>query len=231
MSAALIQFVGAEANSAGTTIAVTITATAGSFIFLGTSNVGSVSPASTISSISDGTNTWNLLGEDDINGFRSRSAWASNSVTGSLTITVTYANSANSNRQIGVMEFSGCSAFQVAHDQQQIGPGSGTDAVTSGNATPTSQPAMVAGFTWDVTGITVEPSVGTGFTLGGRIGVGSGSLKTLAFEYQRITSTSAIAAKFTNSGGDTFFITHMAVFTETAAAATGATAQFFGMGA
>ncbi len=230
-TASLIQFASAFDGTTGASIAVTLTATSGSFFFLATSNIGpNPTPASTIASVSDGTNTWHLLNENDINGFRSRSAWASNSVSGSLTITVTYDNPASSNRNLGVEEIGGCSAFQVGHDQQQFGPGSGTDAVSSGNATPTSQPAFLVGGTWDVTGITQQPAAGTGFTLAGR--AGNGTLNTMAFEYKRITSTSAVAATFTNPGGDTFWITHAAIFTETAGGGGGPVdvSGFFGQG-
>lgn len=91
------------------------------------------------------------------------------------------------------------SASAQSNQQGQIAPGTGTGAVTSGNITPASQPAILIGFSQNIggnysTGLTVTAGF-TNHALSHITGVNGNGAAALGDE--RLTSTSAIAATFT----------------------------------
>lgn len=76
----------------------------------------------------------------------------------------------------------------------QNGPGSGTDAATSGNITPSAQPAMLFGVLVDTSGNLA--TAGTSFTDRGPL-TSAATNAAISVEDRRITSLSAVAATFT----------------------------------
>lgn len=106
-------------------------------------------------------------------------------------------------------------------EQGQASPGSGSNLVTSGNTPALStQPAALIGFS-QADNTANGYTVGTGFTSRGNLwdynSDNDGGTMFFAFtEDKRLTSTSAVAATFTNSGGGgDEFNTIAAVFKET----------------
>jgi hypothetical protein len=207
----------------GTTIAATLTLAAGSYLHVMAFGNGAVGMTA---SISDGVNTYTAIGSV----FQSGKAfhWSAGPVaSGSTTITVTFSALINL-KAIVVREITGCSAVQSAHAEAGPStPGTGTDAVSSGTLTPTSQPALISGLCLD-TFFGATPAAGTGFTssssapLIGKCwdwgdGVGNSYAR---IENQRVTSTSAVAATFTSSAGaSNKYCVLAAAFTEAAAGA------------
>lgn len=124
--------------------------------------------------------------------------------TGSTQITVTFIASAGHAGMAGV-DVSGLSNTAAAQSAQQgqTNPGTTTNATTSGNVTPASQPAMLFGLSQSIAGIyATGVSAGTGFTshtltnFPAVNGTGAAVAEDL-----RLTSTSAVAATFTDSNG------------------------------
>lgn len=139
-----------------------------------------------------------------------------------LTITATWAT-AKTFRGIWPVEFTGASAtaFQTAIGNAQDGQGGTTGAITSTNITPTSQPCLLHAVSFDATGGASSTVAGglsagtTGLLLTGNTAPGGSSGS------QRLTSTSAIAATFTNAT-DTgaSFLTLASTWTEAASGNT-----------
>jgi hypothetical protein len=106
--------------------------------------------------------------------------------------------------------------------QDQSNPGTGADAVSSGN-TPTlsAQPAVLIGLCLQANNGGAL-SAGTGFTSRGGIWTYGGVPLFGFVEDKRLTATTAVASTFTSSSGNADnFTTLAAVFKETVAAATG----------
>jgi hypothetical protein len=122
-----------------------------------------------------------------------------NCSAGTRTITV-----ANGN-WVWAIEISGATSasYSTQAAQQQASPGTSADAVSSGNATPTAQPALLLAIATDDSTFASAPNAGTGFTSVGA-GWDFGSGNTTRLESKRLTSTSAVPATFTatNGGGD-----------------------------
>ena len=106
-------------------------------------------------------------------------------------------------------------AYQTSGGQTQNSPGTGANAITTGNVTPTSQPALLSALCINDTGTTPPASAGTGFT-SGTTGMSSSAVS----ESMRLTSTSAVAATFTDAtnGGGYIFDTMAVVWNEAGAA-------------
>jgi hypothetical protein len=149
--------------------------------------------------------------------------FANNQSATALTVTATWAG-AKAFRGIWPKELTGVTTapYQTSTGQDQAAPGAGTGAISSGNVTPTAQPCLLSAMSYDDGGnassvVAGGLSFGTnGFLISGDTAAGgtSGS--------QRLTSTSAIAATFTNStdGGARRFMTIAAVYTEAASGST-----------
>ena len=151
-------------------------------------------------------------------------AWAymyvfqNNQFADPITVTVSWAGGPNSGESysypaIWLKEIGGVTttSFQVALINGQAAPGTATDAITTGNMTPTSQPALISALAGNDNGSTPAPAAGTGYTAG----ITSWS-STAQSESKRITSTSAVAATFTDAtyGGSDNYMTMGAIYTE-----------------
>jgi hypothetical protein len=117
---------------------------------------------------------------------------------------------------IWIREISGTSGYDSTatpghNAQEQVSPGTGTNAVSSGNMTPSVAPGLVSGIAGEVVG-SAGYTPGTGFTLG----VYGDNTMTESLRY---TSTATLAATFTDSNGTTGDSVTMAIlFKETPAA-------------
>jgi hypothetical protein len=177
-------------------------------------------PAGTnLSSISDGENTYTQLGTtlvDSATGssyafFHMQSAASSGSKT--ITITLDFSTTF---RAIGVWQGSGLSNVAAQGNNRQAQ--TGTTSLSSGNITPSSQPAALVGFFYDDTG-------GGSITAGNVTSRGTLSTMDTAFGTfsrvgdLRLTSTSAVAATATGANSADHYISFAVVLTEAAGGA------------
>lgn len=209
MPASIVQEVSGTTAGAGTTEAVTLTVGANRIlhVFATWLNTGGVTAA-----CSDNLNGTYGAALDTITGATQSTAhWAFlGTLGGSTVVTITFSGT-TTNKAIAVKEISGANALQVHAAQSQTAPGTGTDAVSSGTATPTSQPALISALTNALT--TTPAAAGTGFTAGTG-GWSISSVTNSTTESERITSTSAVAATFTAVTGSAVYHTLQAIFTE-----------------
>lgn len=160
--------------------------------------------------VTDGTNTYNQIDgyANDASHVRLALFEALNVTAGTYTITANYSASVG-NRAIFFLYDTGSdtNAAQTGTGQSQANPGTGTDAVTSGNMTPTGQPNAVVGVSVTfINGSTV--TAGTGFTnLGVWTGYNSNAGDTSRVEYKDTTSTGVTAATFTCGGATETLVT------------------------
>lgn len=187
------------------------------------------SGAVTISNFSDGTNgTWpaNLNDINDTGNAQrhGHAAFTNNASSGTPTVTCTFSATASA-RGIAIKEITGgvTTAPDTHTGQDQTSVGTGTDAISSGNATNANQPALISAFTLNTATTSTTASTGTGFTTGAAYWSGIYGTGNKGFsESERITTTTAKAATYTASGSGLNWITLMAVFDEASAgAATG----------
>lgn len=114
-----------------------------------------------------------------------------------------------------IAEYSGLSLTPYTSGEavafRSAAPGTGTDAITSGN-TPSlaTVPAAVVGFCFDRAGANA-PAAGTGFTGLSSVWSGYG-----VSEHKRVTANSAVAATFTASNGSNNYYTAVLVLAEAA---------------
>lgn len=209
------------ANSAtGSTLALafSVSLTAGDTIHAAASS--DTSGGATVSSFSDGTNTYGsvLDAQNDATHKQSLAhCVAQNCAAGTPTVTVNFSVSAV-NRGLWIKNITGCatSSLDGHSGNVQLSPGTGTDAVTSGNATNTNQPALISAFCTDTLNQNEVPAAGTGFTsegAGWNNQYGAGATNTAIAENKRITTTTAVAATFTAPVNDPY-ATVMAIFDE-----------------
>jgi hypothetical protein len=220
----------AEADNFATTTASTITLaqtyTGGESVVVCFNHNNS--PTSNAVTITDGTNTYTPVNNaiDTGLGVKSWIFFCPSAVAGSYTLTGTV--NANTNwRAIAAYRYSGLanSAAEVTASQRQVAPGTGTDAVSSTSMTPTAAPAMVFGFTVNVTD-TSAPAAGTGFTDQGRpASWTAGSMGAARMEDKRVTNAAAVSSTFTSSVGTETYITVGAVFGEAGTGTTPALVQ------
>ncbi len=196
-------FVGSLQDAAATGSATTI---ALSSMVIGTGEIlripvaWSSSGGSSVSSISDGTNTYSRVTGPFYNATDpyAYEVWEAKNVTGgTYTLTVTFSGS-YSYRFLGVARYSGLDVTASAQSvrQYQANAATSTDAVTSTTLTPSSQPGMLWGFCLDTTNRTL--TAGTGFTSRGNF---TNLTSTLGLKGQvedmSISSTDPVAATFT----------------------------------
>lgn len=107
---------------------------------------------------------------------------------------------------VWLLEISGNTPqIDVAVANVQATPGTGTDAITSTNLTPTTATSLLLGFTCDVDDNGGTLSVGTGFTNS------VSSLAEVRGEYRQLSSSSAVAATFTHSVNATHLTMALAI--------------------
>lgn len=138
------------------------------------------------------------------------------SLSGADSVTVNFGATVGQ-AQIIIKEVGGTSGLDTSatagghKSADQINPGTGTDAVSSGSITPSKQPGLVSCITSCVTG-TASLTVGTGFTLDHAF---SSNTQT---EHLRYTSTSPVAGTWTDANGaSNEMITFAACFKEAGA--------------
>lgn len=215
MAAAVLQTVANEQQASAATIAVTITnVTAASTLLV---HVQWSNPATTDASVADDTNgsygaSLDAKLSDTTNGVGDALWRIENSSAGTIVITATF-TPATDFRIIRVLEIGGVkpSAALDGHNaNQQSAPGTGTDAIVSGNAINANQPALILGVCSDNDDINLTaPAVGTGFASEATGGTFLGAFTAyVRYESKRITTSGgAVAATFTadlTSGGSIF---------------------------
>jgi hypothetical protein len=157
----------------------------------------------------DGVNSYTSIGVvNDATDSRGVQHWYANNVTGgTLTITVTQGGAgtqmAGMAAEIGTTSGYDASATIPANGgAYQATPGTGTNAITTGNFTPSVQPGLMHAFVYTTGTPYTLLSVGTGFTAGitGDPNAKGGNLGgSYACENKRYTATTAFAGTFTTS--------------------------------
>ncbi|MDB6107838.1 MAG: hypothetical protein JWO52_7837 [Gammaproteobacteria bacterium] len=118
-----------------------------------------------------------------------------NTGAGTPTVTLTYAGNQPNKTGIWIAEVSGTSGYDTQAAQLVVSPGTATDAISSGAATPSSQPGLIIGAAICPAATTTQ-AAGTGFADNGAFwNFGSGDVARM--ESLRYTSLSALAATFT----------------------------------
>lgn len=205
MAYAFVQQNAADNAASAATITVTLTPTAGNLLVFAITGDSADTTSIALSDNLGTHNTFTQIGTDLVTGNAQRCAWwfAANCKGGATTFTATFSTGTRF-RAVYVAEYSGiatASPFLNGARAENAAPGTGTDAVSSGNADATSQPALVWGFCIDTSGSTT-PNAGTGFTT--RTGVWSTATCLGKPEDKRVTATGNVAATFTaTTGGDT----------------------------
>jgi hypothetical protein len=161
----------------------------------------------TTMAISDGTNTYDRVFTQYDGSALTYSIFVAEDVAaGTYTLTATWDGGTRANRSIFAFGISGLKAasFQTgtALRNSQATPGTGADGVTSGNTTPTEQPACLLG--WHFAGAAAgTPATGTGFTsVGTGIQFGTG-VDQVRVQHKRLTSTAAVASTATAAANST----------------------------
>lgn len=221
--------VGTPQSGEGTGSASTIATSAAVSVSSGDTIVviGTVTQVDLTASLacSDGTNTYTLRHATYDSGSTANYCIfvAENVSAGSFTPTMSWGGSTRTNRGIYAIPVSGLKAasYQTGAIAVQASPGTGTDGVTTGNMTPTEQPACVIGGVTNG-GSVNTPAAGTGFTsIGTSWQFGSGT-DLFRAEHQRITSTSALALTMT-AGADVKHFSVAVILSETGAGGSPAT--------
>lgn len=150
-------------------------------------------------------------------GYKMAHYYAQNIVGGSSanTITVTL-HFAETSKSVHVKEIRGgviSGNPDTSAGQTQTSPTTSTDALTSGTATSTGQPALISGMSVEVTNTANTPAAGTGFSSDATATNTFASVWAWRMESNRVTSTGSQAATFT-AHANTLHGTMMAVFDE-----------------
>ena len=145
-------------------------------------------------------------------GTQVNSHWAfSNTGSGTPTVTLTMSESITG-MGLWLVEVGSTSGYAGVHNaNDQIDPGTGANAVTSGSMTPPSQPGLIIAQANEVVG-SAGYSVGTSVAF---TSAGTGWGGQALLEYFRYTTTAALAGTFTDSNGASGeSVTLAACFTE-----------------
>lgn len=202
--ATLIDF--SSAGSSATLAQGSVTYTAGDEPVVWVDSANTTATISVSDDLGGGPNNYTQVGSTVVSGHGHASAlFVRNSVGGGGTCTVTVTwSAAATNRCASVYRAVGSTnaAAQAGNGQNQNTAGTGTDAVTTGNMTPTGQPNGVFGVT-NTCSSGAALSAGTGFTSLGAINSYTTlqGLTSLA-EWKRTTSTAAVAATMTEGTAD-----------------------------
>lgn len=224
MAYAFVQQNAADNAATATTITVTLTPTAGNLLVFCVSGDSLDTTSIALSDNLGGggsSNTFTQIATNLASQGDQLCAWwfAANCKGGATTFTATYSASTRF-RTIYVGEYSGiatASPFLNGARAQSAAPGTGTDAISSGNANATSQPALVWGFSINIEA-NAAPTAGTGYT--SRTSVWSSATVFGRPEDKRVTATGNVAATFTAGTGTDTFATGIGIFAEVTAAAS-----------
>lgn len=216
MAYAFVQQNAADAATTATTITVTLTPTAGNLLVFGMMGDSNDTSSVVLSDNLGAHNTFTQIGTDLVTASAQRCAWyfAANCKGGATTFTVTYSASTRF-RGIYVAEYSGIatSPFLNGTRAESAAPGTTADAISSGVANATSQPALVWGFGIDIDG-GGTPTAGTGFT--SRTAAWSSATSLARPEDKRVTATGNVAATFTAAVGTDDHASGVGIFAEAA---------------
>lgn len=224
MTTSILQIVTGDSGSFGSSTLTqirTITTSAGSFLHIGITH-DTVSSQTVSSVVSVPALTWTARSVvNDATNVQAIADYTSDTTAATAYTITTTLSAAATVFGTSVKEIGGSSGYDATANakagQNQQTPGTGTDAVTTGN-TPalTAQPSLISGFAMDTSG-TGTPTNGTGFTSDGT-GWGFGATALMRAESKRVTSTAALAATFT-AGSNVAHSSMATVFTETGAGA------------
>lgn len=219
MAYAFVQQNAADDATSATTITVTLTPTAGNLLVFCVSGDSLDTTSIALSDNLGVHNTFSQIGTDLVTTTSQRCAWwyAANCKGGATTFTATFSGGTRF-RTIYVAEYSGIatsSPFLNGARAENANPGTGSDAISSGNANATSQPALVWGFSIDTEG-SAAPTAGTGYT--SRTSVWSSATCLGRPEDKRVTATGNVAATFTAVTGTDTYATGVGTFAEAASA-------------
>lgn len=217
MAYAFVQQNANDNAASAATITVTLTPTAGNLLVFAVSGDSLDTTSIALSDNLGSHNTFSQISTDLVATTDQRCAWwyAANCKGGATTFTATFSGGTRF-RTIYVAEYSGivtASPLLNGARAENANPGTGTDAVSSGNADATSQPALVWGLSVDTNGNTT-PTAGTGFT--SRTGVWSTATCLGRPEDKRVTVTGNVAATFTATTGADTHATGVGIFAEVA---------------
>ena len=221
MAYAFVQQNANDNAATATTITVTLTPTAGNLLVFCVSGDALDTTSIALSDNLGAHNTFTQISTDLVSVADQRCAWwfAANCQGGATTFTATFSATTRF-RTIYVAEYSGIatsSPFLNGARAEQNGPGTGTDAVSSGNANATSQPALAWGFSINVNGNSA-PNAGTGYTA--RATVWSSATCTGRPEDKRVTATGNVAATWTATTGTDPHSNAIGLFAEAASTPT-----------
>lgn len=195
-------------STSATTIATTFNSPvlAGSTLLALTMNLQGDAASSTISDSVNGA--WNttpidLLTDTDPSAqTRLRLFRFENTAAGTPTVTATF-SATTQFRGIIIVELDGVAAASLDKHtaQAQVNPGTGANAVTSGNtATLAGQPNIVIAFSMNTSGTSGPPNVGTGYTSQGVGWAWDNGFNTIRVESKNTSATTAVAGTFTATG-------------------------------
>jgi len=218
MAGAIVQVVAVPVGiGAGSSIAGSITVSAGNHIVAIAG--GLLGTTATLALSDDGGGTWNNgTTTTPANAIR-KTAYSENR-SGTITVTATFGSANWIDRSLVILEVSGL-ATSSSLDQttgQHQGTATGTDSVTSGNPSSTTNASdFVIGATWNYND-SKNASAGTGFS------AASGSPYAMdgndvSVESTNVSATGVYPATFTPSAGGSAWDTHVLIFKTAAAAA------------
>ena len=206
MAYSFLATVDSAASASGATITQAITYTGGEAAIVAITYASGTTVART-SFVDTLGNTYTQVGSDanDVADSQSTAVYiAYNCKAGATTITVTWA-AAQTFRGISASRYSGLTRQPAAQavSQVQAAPGTGADAMTSGNLTPGYSPGLLFGFLFNESATNVV-NAGTGFTSRGTVpswptAFGTSSLRV---EDKQVTSQSPVAATGTLTVND-----------------------------
>lgn len=135
-----------------------------------------------------------------------------NSASTAVTVTIT-PNASAEFLGIWIQEIGGVSGWDspLGHVMNlQPAPGSGANAVSSGNLTPSTQPGLLVALTADTSGLGGTLTAGTGFTSGAAgWNFGSAGNSALSESLHYITTTAKAATFTTGNAGDNYMTAAM----------------------
>lgn len=182
--------------------------------------------------ITDGTNTYEKVGstiEDVSDNQLGAKFICKNTVAGTYNIVLTLSASVYY-RGIRYCRYTGLDNSGTAQDVSdwRSNIGTGTDALTTSNITPSSQPGILWGCAAEVSGSASVPTAGTFFTTRGSGTNWSANIGQNLMQDRRITSTSAVASTMTLSSATNQWLVGAIFFPEASGGGGGGSPAFRG---
>lgn len=233
MTASILQTPTNDNNATGGAISCTFgsaVAAGSTLVVIATIDSGGGASISTVSDTVNGSyGTAKITVVDSTDGETMAVFIFPNTAAGTPTVTMTPSVNCDF-RSLVAIEVGGAATVSYGGSTGQVQNAAGTDGVTTGNVTPTGQPALIIGMSMSTGAFPGSaPASGTGFTDNGAFWqMGQGAGKEYArLESKRITSTSSVAATFTQTAA----VLHtQAVIVVLEATSGNPSALFFGAG-